>query len=478
MKIALIYPGFSENIEIFKKRFARFYFREANVMPPLGLGYIASVLEHEGHNVLIIDNNVLKLPWFKIVKKLKKFKPQLVGFSILTHVFPYTVKMIKYIKKKINSIDILVGGLHIGLYPDHILKIQEIDYAIVGEGEITIKEFIQIYEKYKNGEIENIDEEFRKVKGLIFRDKNNKIIINPPRELISDLDNIPFPARHLFPLNKYKTFFMDKNKKATSIITARGCPFQCNYCAEKFSKYRLRSVNNVLNELEEIYFKYNIRDIYFNDGTFTVNKKRTIAICKGIMERGLKITFNIRTRVDCVDEEIIKYLAAAGCNRINFGFESGDEKILKNLNKNTKISQMVKAVSLAKKYGIKIFGFFMIGCPGETKETIKKTISTAISLDPDFVQFSRLNPFSGSQLYFDFVKKTGKDIWLEYSLGRTNCKDIIFPDSNFTKTQLEKFVLKAYRKFYIRPKYIIKKIKEIDSINKAIKYVKAAISVI
>ncbi len=478
MNIALILPAFSENLEIIKKRFAKFYFKEGNVMPPLGLGYIAAILEREGHKVIIIDDNALRLSISDLINRLKKFKPQLIGFSVLTHIFPYAVKMIKIIKKILPSVDIIVGGQHVGLYPKNILEIKAIDYAIAGEGEITIQEFINVYEKYKNGEIPDKDKELGKINGLIFRDKSDNIIVNSPRELIHDLDTIPFPARHLYEMDKYTTLFMDKTVKAASIITARGCPFQCNYCAERFSTYRKRSVKNILDEIEEVYNKYGVRDIYFNDGTFTVSKKRTIEICKGIIDQGLKITFNLRSRVDTVDEEVIKYLAKAGCDRINYGFESGDNQILKNLHKNTTVEQMIKAVTLTKKYGIKILAFFMLGSPGETKKTIKKTISLAIALEPEFVQFTRLNPFSGSELYMDYLQKTGNDVWLDFSMGKTECKDVIMPQSNFTKKKLDKLVARAYRQFYFRPRYMIKKIKEVNSLEKLTKYFKAAISII
>lgn len=479
MNIALIYPPFSEKLEIFNEKLAKFYFQEGNVMPPLGLGYIAAILEREGHNVVIIDMNATQTDKYDLLNEIKNFSPQLLGFSVLTHIFPYTIDIVKFLKENYNNAEIIVGGQHVELYPESVLQIKSIDYAVRGEGEDTIKEFIQTYAQIKSNKIESDSDKYlEKIPGLIFRNNKNEVIINPSRKLIKDLDSIPFPSRHLFNPELYKTFFTNKQINSGSIIASRGCPFNCSYCAERFSNYRTRSVENILEELKEMYYKYKIRDIYFNDGTFVVNKKRIMNLCKKIIQENIKFTFNIRTRIDTMDEDLLKILKEAGCNRINYGLESGDEEILKRLNKNTSIKQIIKIIKLTKKYGITTWGFFLIGNPGETKETIEKTISLAKFLDLDFVQFSRLNVFPGCDLYKDFVEQTGNDIWLHYSMGEIYEKDILLPNSNFTVKELNNYVLKAYRKFYFRPKYILKQLRTINSFSQLFKFIKAALAII
>jgi radical SAM superfamily enzyme YgiQ (UPF0313 family) len=441
MRILLINPPFKENLY---------------VTPPLGIAYIAAVLREDGNDIKVIDVAALNLEYDQIKSHINNFLPEIIGFTSMTPGIDLTIDLIKKVKRDFKNVLIILGGPHATILPEEILKkVPEISVIVRGEGEETIKELVKIIEK---------DADLSDIRGISFR-KNGEVINNPDRVLIKDIDNIPFPARDLLPMDKYK-HPLEKTNKFTPIITSRGCPYRCIYCVHNiFGKiYRTRSPKNIIEEIRLVKNEYGIKKIIFYDDTFTLDKKRTIQICDLIIKEELGIEWKCESRVNLIDEDIISKMKKAGCNSIAFGVESGNKEVLELLKKDITIDQVRNAFKLAKKYKIETIAYFMIGLPNDTKKTIEDTLKLAIEIDPDYAHFSIATPFPNTELY-DLAAKEGliesQDLSNFFYIG-SGIKPVIK-----TRKMSSKEILDEWRgvnkKFYMRPKYIIKRM--VKSIN-------------
>jgi radical SAM superfamily enzyme YgiQ (UPF0313 family) len=389
MKIALIFPPY----------FKKIYYHS----PPLGLAYLASSLENEGHKVKIIDAGILNLSYQDVLKRLKQFDPELIGITSQT-VFLHQIKsMSDLIKKEFPEIPLICGGPHATILPEQTLKDTCVDIVAVGEGEHTVTELADTIERNKTLE---------SVKGLVFKSKSKsgRIIFTGAREPIEDLDSIPFPARHLLPsLIKYCLWDVRaKRFPSTSAITSRGCPYNCLFCTVRTiwgRKFRQRSVKNVIEEIYELIDKFKVKEINWDDDTFTLNKKWILEFCREILREKLDITWKCLARVDGVDDETLSLMKKAGCHALSFGVESGNQEVLNKIRKNITLSQVEHAFKLAKRYGFETQAFFMFGNHGDNYSTIIDTINFAKKLNPDYITNSIATPFPGSEFYAIARKK-------------------------------------------------------------------------
>jgi radical SAM superfamily enzyme YgiQ (UPF0313 family) len=295
------------------------------------------------------------------------------------------------------------------------------------------------------------------IKGLVYR-RNGQIVKTSPRELIQDIDALPFPARELVNLDWYKpNDFSGRGKRSASMITSRGCPFYCIHCASYLTMgrdFRAHSPEYVISEMELLVNKYKIEHIFLKDDEFTTNQKRVSQICELILKRGLKFDWTCLSRVDTVSEDLFKLMKKAGCFTISFGIESGDDTILKNLKKSTDLAKAKKALQWANKAGIKTQCSFMLGNPGDTRQTIEKTINFAIGLKPVIVLFYILTPYPGTEAYDIYMK--GKREQLDWSsFVMSNARPLIELDG-LTKDDLKALIKRAYRRFYMRPSQLMR----------------------
>lgn len=419
--------------------------------PPLGLAYIAAVLEKNNYEVKILDLAVNRFTKESLVKFIENYSPGIIGFNSTTPTTNQVYGIIKDLKNEFKEIMFVLGGVHASALPDEAMRYADI--VVRGEGEITFLELVRAIEKKKFKH-----RDLKKIKGISFKYKN-KNIHNPNRELIENLDELPFPARHLLNLNKYH-FFGARKHPLTNIFTSRGCPYGCKYCNKNVfgRKFRARSVESVLDEIDLLVSK-NVKELHVSDDTFNLDKKRANKICLEIKKRGYDLTIfpHNGIRVDSVDRELLKNMKDCGFYAMIYGVESGDQRILDNINKGIKIEQVLKAFKITKKFDFETWAFFIFGLPGETLETARKTINLAIKLDPDIAKFHILVPYPGTEVYEYYKNRLRVNKWEDFGIfsGPT------FVPEDVTVEELQNVYKEAYRKFYLRPSPVFKSIKRI-----------------
>jgi len=401
----------------------------------------------------------------KYVRILENFQPDVVGFSVLTPNFVYSTKLAGITKKTLGkNVKVIFGGVHPTLFPDNVLKDENTDVVVRGEGELTMLETVSC-----------IKNNLSKVKGISYK-KNKKIIHNSERTLIENLDGIPYPARHLL---KGRYYFIDAKKCPLDVmITSRGCPFRCIFCTRVWGRnYRMRSKMSVVDEMEFLVEERGVKEIHVIDDIFNLNIQRAKDICNEIIKRNLDMVWalpsGIRSNKALIDEELAKKLHYSNCWMLAFGIESGDQKILNIAKKDLKIEEVKRAVKICRDAGIEeLWGFFLMGLPGETKESIEKTIDLACELDLDVAKFHILVPFPGSEVY---------EIYKKQNLIRTNDLSAfgihlppVFELPDISTKELLEANKKAYRKFYTKPRNLIKFIKRsIETPKRGIEMFKA-----
>jgi radical SAM superfamily enzyme YgiQ (UPF0313 family) len=369
---------------------------------PLGLAYIGAVLQKSGYEVKIIDCVGSKLKWNKISSLLEKSSPHIVGVTTTTPTLLSAIEIARKSKELFPNIPVVFGGHGTFKLGSTILKrINEVDVIVHGEGEQTILELVRAIGN-------NLP--LQKVSGISFRKKSREIRTIASRPFIQDLDSLPFPARHLLPMKSYiRDYFPSvlrkESFKGTVLVSSRGCPFSCLFCAAtRFygHKWRARSPQNVVDEIEHLYNNYRklgLNGFYLGDDNFLVDPKRVCEICNLLIERGLSnLGWICQARVDSADLKLYSKMYEAGCRMLELGIESGNDQILRIIRKGITKNVVRNAVKIAKSVGLKTFGYFMLGLPGDTYETMMDTIQFAEELDLDAVQFNPTFIFPGTEM--------------------------------------------------------------------------------
>lgn len=340
--------------------------------PPIGLAYIASFLRRHDVHVNVLD--AASFSWRKLKKAVAATQPEVIGVPCWTMERGQSFRAAKIARKIHPRAKLIMGGHHATAFPGHMFELAGADAVVMGEGEITTLELIRAFDE---------DDDLQTVKGIVFR-KNGNTVFTEPRALISDLDSLPYPCHDDFDLDRYLGL-PERKGRAASIMTSRGCPHRCIYCSgSKFwrRKWRARSPENVLGEIEWLYRDMGVKNFIFFDDNFTVNKDRAIEICRSIIDRKLRIQYVAESHVAHIDEELLKWMKNSGCYRIDFGVESGSPKILKNIKKKQTVEQIETVFKLVHGAGIKPRGYLMVGNPGEDDETIQETADLMKRADP------------------------------------------------------------------------------------------------
>ena len=409
----------------------------------LGLGYLAAVLEKNNYTVDVIDCQALKLSYEETKKEIEKRQPNIVGVTSTTLTYKSGLKIVKIAKDTIPTCLTIMGGPHVTFWDDKALQeCPELDVVVRREGENTVVELVQKTESNK---------EFDDVLGITYR-KNGQITRNADRPYIENLDELPFPARHLWPMELLRQY-----EDALYLTTSRGCVYWCNFCATvrmHGRKYRMRSPENVVDELEFLNKTYGeAATITFCDDAFTVDQVRTEKLCKEILDRKLKIRWNCGTRVDMVTKELLAKMKDAGCISVWFGVESGSQEVLDCMKKGINIEQTLRVLGWVREIGLKPVPNVILGFPGETKKTAWKTIKFAEKLSPDAVSFYNIaTPFPGTPMY-DQIIENG---WLKITdFDKYDTATPTFETPWISMRKLWEIRQQAFHHFYLRPAYFL-----------------------
>jgi anaerobic magnesium-protoporphyrin IX monomethyl ester cyclase len=425
-KIALVTPPLLEKVA------------HHPLFPPLGLAYMAAVLEQNGFEVKIIDSPVLDFDHQKIKAELEAFQPTIVGVGSMTPTIESALKCARIAKEACPDTKVVMGGPHATFADTEILSTEKaVDLIVRGEGEETIVEIAKQM---------SLDE----IKGISFR-KDNQIIKTEQRQFIQDLDALPRPAYKYLPMEKYNI----TGRNLLPIISSRGCPYQCPFCVatQMFgSQFRARSPKNVLDELEWLREEYGAEGIAFQDDTLTFDKKRTMDICDGIIERKINLPWGCGTRADVVTKEVLAKMSKAHCNETMFGVESGCQRMRDVLKKRVSTEQIENAIKWTKEAGIFVTVSVILGYPGETKETLQETLDFVRKVEPDDVWLCHATPYPGTCLR-EIVEKNGWKMSEKWELYNT--MNPIFEDPALPAKKIAEMRKSFYNKFY-SPKYVMR----------------------
>ena len=424
----------------------------SSCMPPYGLMVLAACIEKEGYKVKILDTYAHKLAVDDIEDFLKKTydEPRFIGLTSSTVNVKHAYAVSEICKKLWPKAKIIFGGVHATSKPEEPLLSKAADFVIRGEAEYTFVDLI------KGKKLEEIN-------GLTYFDKKGKIIHNKEGTFV-DLDKLPLPAYHLLPMDKYfPAVGSYKRLPAMNVVTSRGCPGKCTFCYQPFGNaLRQRSPRKIADEIKLLVDEYGIKEICFYDDNFTTFKHKIKEFCNILIDEGIDITWICFARVDWIDLDLMKLMKKTGCHQILFGAESASQKILDNIRKNISPDKVRKAVALAKEAGIDCRVTFLLGCPGETEETMEETIQFALELDPEIALFNIVSPNPGTQMYDWAVQNNylSTKSWDEYDWG-----EVILTLPTVSPDKVKAYYKAAFKRFYLRPGYILRMILKVRTKN-------------
>lgn len=455
MEVLLLNPSWlSKDGNIWKKI--------SGLMPPLGLAYVASYLEKHGIKVKIIDVHAEE-EGLEALLSSAGINPQFIGITATTMTFNSALLAAAACRKKFPSAKITLGGVHPTILPEDALKSEAVDYVIRGEGEKYFYELVS-------------GTDLGKVKGLSYK-KDGTYIHNPEGPVVENMDELPPPSYHLLPVEKYRpTTGSYKRLPAISVMTTRGCPGKCTYCLGSYlgGRVRMHSIKYIIDVIKTLQKDYGIKEINFYDDTFTAFKMKVREFCRALIAEKIDLTWVCFARIDFIDEETLKLMNQAGCHQVMYGIESGNEQILKNINKMTRLDKAKEVIDMTKKAGIECRAAFMFGNPGETEATMKQTMDFAKYLDPDIALYNIATPYPGTEMY-RWAKEQGiliTEDWEKYDLSTA-----VMNLPTVKPEIIEAYYRKAHKDFYGRPKFLLKRLLKIRSFGDLITAAKGALAV-
>jgi len=429
--ILLAYPPFEEGGRSFRwsgtTEIKNVYFS----YPPWFLAYSAALLEKENIAVDLVDTTTLNMTNDEFVDYVKKTSPELLITEVSTLTIYKDLELMKRIKEEVGCKIALTGSHATALCQEILLQNPFIDFVLFGEYELTVLELAMMLRWNR----------FRNILGLAYRE-GNKIRINKPRQLIKDLDSLPFPARHFLPMDRYNEAFAQVPNQ--QLLSSRGCPFRCVFCLLPQTLYnhtvRYRNPKKVVDEMQMLIEEYKPKEIYFDDDSFTLNPKHVLGVCKEIKDRNLDIAWSCMGHA-LITEDVLKTMVDAGCVGVKFGVETASQRVQKEIKKNLDVEQIKKFVKLAKKFNLRTHATYMLGLPGDTKETIEETLKLAVTLGTDRFQISIATPYPGTEFY-NWVKKNGHLVTEDFSRYDGN-KEAVVSYPNLSKQEIDAAFKKA-----------------------------------
>lgn len=427
--------------------------------PPLGLLYLASFIRKHSHEPYVIDLFSLKWPLEKILDYVHSVNPDVVGISARTVDFPQARKIAEELKSSGCNAPVVLGGVHLTALPvETMKKVTAFDYGVIGEGEVT---FLELIEKIRNRQPS------AGVRGLVWR-SNGQVVLNPPRPFIQDLDRLPFPAWDLlanFPHGYSYNALETKRLPAASILTSRGCPYRCAFCDRGAfgGTVRHHSAGYTLNMIRHLKNRYGIRDLMILDDNFLLNRRKLFQVCETMIEEKMDLNWYCLSHIKHMSEDRLEKIREAGCWVMEVGIESGCERILRLLRRNSTKAEIKAALRMARKAGLKVKGNFIFGLPTETRESLEETIHFALDIDISLFQQTFLTLWPGCEL-FQVAEKYGQVIKNE---GKPNSHfHISFIPYGLTREDLLRASKKAFRRFYLRPRIIWETLTSLTSLRR------------
>lgn len=460
-----------------EERYGRKVGNVGGYLPPLGLATVASYVREKGYSVDLIDTVVLKTTEEDLLTYLRKHRPKVFAVTAITVDFQRATSFCERVRQGFPEMLIVIGGVHANLQSFEIMEKHKCyDLLVYGtEGELTFEALMNSFRAAGFNRGAFLSSNLAAIKGIVFR-KDGKAVKTEPMPIIENLDVLPFPARDLLPMDKYLPLPNQYLRPpVASMVVSRGCIFKCTFCNEGRKagfRMRFRSPKLVVDEIQHLMETYGTKEISFWDDTFSGNPAWTVEVCKEINKRGLDIVWSCYCNILGTTEEMLGYMAKAGCWNIFYGIESGNEDLLLRMRKGLTLDRIRQIVKFTKQQGIEIRASFMLGVPGETPEKGMNTIKFAIELEPDYAQFSLCTPYPGTELW-ENASNWGKLVETDYAKYH-GWEAVWLPEGYQSKAQLLELEKLAMRMFYLRPKFIWNKIRKIRSFEDIVRYAKGA----
>ncbi len=440
---------------------------------PLGIGYLASYIRQFGYSVKVFQPSSDESYFKELNETIDSFGPAVVGISVMTPSYPGAVEICNLIKSHDRNIITVLGGHHVSAVGGEVLKQSpKTDFSVMGEGEVTFHELIQ--------SLESDSPEYKGINGLVWRDNEGNIYVNDPREMVKDIDSLPFPARDIIDMDQFRMHsYIDFGKKSATMITSRGCPYKCMFCSSWLTmgaRYRFRSVENVIEEIKEM-TDMGIDHIVFEDDTATLKRDRIMAICDALIKMPDRPSWFCLSRVDTMDYALAKKMKEAGCRMVNFGIESGSPEILKKLGKKISLDKAVEAIRACKKAGLRTQCTFIVGFPFDTEQTLAMTYSIAKRINPTIAIFFPLTPYPGTKMYDEFLDSSlvpqSVQEWHKYIV--TDNTSGISLNTKYTGEEIKAIANKYNRRFYLRPTHWPRMLRTISNFSDFVRLLRGAV---
>jgi radical SAM superfamily enzyme YgiQ (UPF0313 family) len=415
-------------------------------LPSLGILFLAAITRQKGFPTVLCDASALSLTGAELLQRVEAEQPEVLGISATTFSIFHAAAFAALAKERLPGLTVIIGGPHVSAAPlETMERFAEFDVAVLGEGEGTIIDLLEAMDAKAGLQV---------IPGIILRTAG-RLVTTGRRPFLADLDQLPYPAWDLlegFPERYLPAPFKVRRVPAASLVTSRGCPNRCIFCDRSVfgTSCHAFSAEYVLGMLQHLAGNFGIREFSFEDDTFITFKKRLVAICQGIIDHGIDISWTCLGRVTSVDSETLELMRRAGCWQISFGIESGCQEILTAIHKNVTLEQIQKAVVLCRDAGILSKGFFIVGHPGESGETLARTLDFALKLPLDDISVTMLTPFPGTEI-FDRAAEFGE---FDSDWSRMNLLNTVFVPHGLTREDLEQYQRKILRRFYLRPRII------------------------
>ena len=440
LRVALVFPTFLDVELASHEDNARFL----GAIPPLTLGYVASVLRDAGADVLLLDCPTLGIRLPEAAERVKAWGPDYVGFTLATVDWLSSLAWMKHFQAEVGA-PIIVGGIHMECYPKETLTHDCIEIGLVGHADVALVDLLETHQE--GGDLSTVP-------GAVWRNDEGEVVVNPEAPRPSTDEGMPFPARELWPWEDHFSI-VSTERNFTAAMSNFGCPYRCEFCILRGDALRQRSAMSIVDEMEFCYRELGIREIDFFDPVFTIKRGRVYEICDEIDRRNMPgLIWSIRARTDALDPSLLQRMWDSGCRRICYGIESGSNEVLRRVDKRMRSTEHIgEVIRATKAVGYEVLAFVMIGNPLEDRRTVGMTRRLLTSLPIDLVQIASLFPLPRTPIYNEIVAQSGVDFWREHILHGTPVQPVPRLDTSLSDTEIEHMVTELYMHFYFRPKF-------------------------